>query len=232
MNPIRPESTHREKRDVAAVHRLQLDLDKTGPESLRQVLLDVSSQRLPAPAAVVQSSKRNYQVIWNAEPSHWTPGQAEDTMRRLAAHYAGDSSVADVARVMRLPGYRNRKPGRNNAPVHWTPHGGERVTPHQFDHLPQVEIEPRQSPARPPEQPGAPRAISQSERDWAWTKDQLRRGTPAARVTDALERRRPDKNKPRDYAQRTVRNAQTALARERTASASSARTAPAATPPR
>ena len=36
-------------------------------------------------------------------------------MRRLAGQYDGDSSVADVARVMRLPSFRNKKPEGDDA---------------------------------------------------------------------------------------------------------------------
>ena len=35
MNPIRPKTRSREKADVLEVRRLQLDLDKNGPDSLR-----------------------------------------------------------------------------------------------------------------------------------------------------------------------------------------------------
>ena len=211
MNPIDPTRRQREKADVAAVHRLQLDLDKSGPQSLREVLTDVSTGRLPAPAAVVRSSKRNYQVIWHATPGAWTPDQAEETMRRLAHHYGGDSSVADVARVMRLPGFRNRKPDRGNDPVVWTPHPGEPTAPAAFQHLPPTPEQPAEPRERAPAD--KPSTVSQSERDWAWTKDQLRKGIPAAQLIDTLEQRRPDKNKPRDYATRTVRKASEQLRR-------------------
>ena len=110
MNPIRPDTRSREKGDVLEVRRLQLDLDKNGPDSLKQVLADVNAGHLPAPAAVIRSSRQNYQIVWHTDPSAWTPETAEDTMRRLAGRYGGDSSVADVARVMRLPASATRSP--------------------------------------------------------------------------------------------------------------------------
>lgn len=208
MNPIRPETRSREKADVLEVRRLQLDLDKTGPDSLRQILSDVNARHLPAPAAVVRSSRRNYQVLWHANPGAWTPDAAEDAMRRLAGHYEGDSSVADVARVMRLPGFRNKKPERDDAPVVWTPHDGGPVQPDQFAHLPP----PKQAaPVRREKKDTARRELSQSDRDWAYVKDQLRRGTPAQRLVAHLEKTRQDKHNPRDYAERTVRKARAAL---------------------
>lgn len=208
MNPIRPETRSRQKADVLEVRRLQLDLDKSGPDSLRQILADVNAGHLPAPAAIVRSSRQNYQIIWHANPGAWTPDAAEDAMRRLAGHYGGDSSVADVARVMRLPGFRNKKPERDNAPVVWTPHDGGPVQPDQFAHLPPPE---KAAPVRREKEDTAKRELSQSDRDWAYVKDQLRHGTPAQRLVAHLETTRQDKHNPRDYAERTVRKARAAL---------------------
>ena len=210
MNPIRPETRSREKADVLEVRRLQLDLDKNGPDSLKQVLADVNAGQLPAPAAVIRSSRQNYQIVWHTDPSAWTPDTAEDTMRRLAGRYGGDSSVADVARVMRLPGFRNKKPERDDAPVVWTPHDGGPVRPERFAHLPPPEQ--AASARRDKRTKDTPRReLSQSDRDWAYVKDQLRRGTAPQRLVAHLEKTRRDKHNPRDYAERTVRKARADL---------------------
>ena len=208
MNPIRPDTRSREKADVLEVRRLQLDLDKNGPDSLRQVLADVNAGRLPAPAAVIRSSRQNYQVIWHAAPGSWTADAAEDAMRRLAGRYKGDSSVSDVTRVMRLPGFRNKKPDRDDAPVVWTPHDGGPVLPELFAHLPPTDEAP---PVRGEKKDTERRELSQSDRDWAYVKDQLRRGTAPQRLVAHLEKTRQDKHNPRDYAERTVRKARAAL---------------------
>ena len=206
MNPIDPTRRRREKQDVTQVRRLQLDLDRNGPDSLHRVLADVHAGTLPKPAAVVRSSRDNYQVIWHADPNSWTPQQAEDTMRRLASRYAGDSSVADVARVMRLPGFRNKKPERSNAPVRWTDHAGDATRPQAFAHLPEAQLAPPRAPAAPRQSAG--RDTSQSARDWAYAKDQLRKGVPQATVIAALEKRRAgEKHDPHYYAERTTRKA-------------------------
>ena len=210
MNPIRPNTRSREKGDVLEVRRLQLDLDKKGPDSLKQVLADVNAGHLPEPAAVIRSSRQNYQVIWHTDPSAWTPDAAEDTMRRLAGLYGGDSSVSDVTRVMRLPGFRNKKPERDDAPVVWTPHDGGPVRPELFSHLPPPE---QAAPARRDNRAkNTPRReLSQSDRDWAYVKDQLRGGAQPQRLVAHLEQTRQDKHNPRDYAERTVRKARAAL---------------------
>ncbi|MCY3744640.1 MAG: DNA-primase RepB domain-containing protein [Acidobacteria bacterium] len=215
MNPVKPERRRREKQDVAKVRRLQLDLDRNGPESLHRVLADVHAGALPRPAAVVRSSRHNYQVIWHADPDVWTAPEAEDTMRRLAAEYGGDSSVADVARVMRLPGFRNKKPERDDAPVRWTDHAGRKTHPHAFAHLPEVELSPPRSAAAGRQIEG--RDNSQSARDWAYAKDQLRKGVPQEKVIAALEKRRAgEKHDPHYYAERTTRKAFLDIQRPRT----------------
>lgn len=193
----------REKPDVARVRRLQLDLDSDGPNSLRRVLADATTGRLPAPAIVVRSSKDHYQVLWHTADG-WAPDQAEDTMARLAQRYDGDN-VNDVARCMRLPGFRNKKQGRDDAAVTWTDYGGGPVHPEQFAHLPPPADRQRQvAGARNPPRSGP---LSQSERDWAAVCDRLRRGDDPQTVTVDLQASRPDKHNPRDYAERTVRNA-------------------------
>ena len=55
---------------------------------------------------------------------------------------------------------------------------------------------------------------SKSGQDWAWTREQLRRGRTAAEVQVELAARRPDKSNPDQYASRTVDNARRSLASE------------------
>ncbi len=205
MNPIAPARGQREKSDVVAVRRLQLDLDRSGASSLARVLEDVGADRLPQPAAVIRSSHHNYQVLWHTAPG-WSVEEAEDVMRRLAACYGGDSAVADVARVMRLPGFRNRKPGRGHALVSWTDYEGPPVAQDAFAHLPEAPTT-GSAPATPRATP-ASGEISQSERDWAFVRGELRKGAAGEELVAVLtERRSGDKWKPADYARRTVRKA-------------------------
>ncbi len=208
MNPLRPDRKRREKRDVAAIRRLQLDLDERGPESLRRVLNDVRAGQLPQPAALVRSSRNRYQVIWHTTPG-WTAAEAEDAMSRLAQRYGGDPAVADVARVMRLPGFRNKKEGRDDALASWTDYGGRAVDQADFGALP--ERRPAPSAARPRAPAPGPKPISQSERDWAYVRDKLRRGEDPAVLVAHLERTRQDKHDPAYYAERTVRRAVASL---------------------
>ncbi len=211
VNPVDPAWGTREKQDIAEVRRLQLDLDADGADSLQRLLQDVESGRLPAPANVVRSSLQSYQVLWHTTRAVWTQEQAEDAMGRLADRDAGDHSVADTARVMRFPGFHNKKPDRKNAVAAWTDHGGDPVGPANFGRLPASDVQVRSSPKRAGRRVAVRSGISQSERDWALVRDRLRKGTERSALVAVLERRRRDKFNPADYASRTVRKAAESL---------------------
>ena len=211
MNPIRPGTKRREKADIAEVRRLQLDLDEDGARSLRKVLRDAGAGRLPQPAIVVRSSENRYQVLWHTAPGAWSGPQAEETMARLAQAYAGDH-VHDIARCMRLPGFRNKKDGRDDAAIRWTDYGGRPVQRADFEHLPPVQRESTRGHGTP--RPRGSQPLSQSERDWAEVRDQLREGVEPAQVIEQLAHRRQDKHNPPYYARRTVERAADSLSRE------------------
>lgn len=212
MNPMREGTRGRTKADVLAVARLQLDLDEDGPQSLRQVLADAAAGALPVPAIVVRSSADHYQVLWHTAPG-WSFDEAEATMDALAARYGGDH-VSDISRCMRLPGFRNKKDGRDDAPVVWTDYGGGAVKPDQFS-LPATPARERAVPGRPPRRKARP--PSQSERDYAVVCRRLERGDDPFAVRAWLAEARPDKHDPAYYAEITVENALVRL-EERSAS--------------
>ena len=153
VNPIRQDSTRREKEDIADVRRLQVDLDDNGPENLKRLLSDAARGAIPQPRHLLRSSKDHYQVLWDTARGQWSPDQAEATMRSLAARYGGDPACSEVARVMRWPGYRNRKEGRAGEVVRWIDRGGKPVSPDDFRALPaprDAHGQGRAGRARPP----------------------------------------------------------------------------------
>ena len=201
----------REKEDIAEIRRLQLDLDEDGAAGLARVFEDVGRGELPRPAHVLRSSKERYQILWDTVPGEWDMEVAEAVMRALAARYGGDRAATDVARVMRMPGFRNKKPGRGGALVTWAWHGGPLVRPEDFPGLVVPEQEPaRRSGGRRRMPPGH---YSQSERDWAAVGDALRSGEAPETVISRLEQQRQDKPNPGYYARRTVRRKEEELKR-------------------
>ena len=211
VNPVRVGSGGREKGDIAEIRRLQLDLDEEGAAGLGRVFEDVGRGELPRPAHVLRSSKERYQILWDTVPGEWEMEGAEAVMRALAARYGGDRAATDVSRVMRMPGFRNKKPGRGGALVTWAWHGGPLVRPEDFPGLAVSEPEPaRRSGGRRKMPPGH---YSQSERDWAAAGDALRSGEAPDTVISRLEQQRQDKPNPGYYARRTVRRKEEELKR-------------------
>ena len=203
VNPVRAGSGGREKGDIEEIRRLQLDLDEEGAAGLGRVFEDVGRGELPRPAHVLRSSKERYQILWDTVPGEWAIEGAEAVMRALAARYGGDRAATDVSRVMRMPGFRNKKPGRAGALITWAWHGGPLVRPEDFPGLAVPEQKPAgRSGGRRKMPPGH---HSQSERDWAAAGDALRSGEAPETVISRLEQERQDKPNPGYYARRTVR---------------------------
>lgn len=209
MNTLKPEAKGRTKADIAAIRHLYLDLDQDGDARLKQIL---EAPEIPKPNYVLDTSPGKHQVIWKVRG--FTVEQAEQALRAMAREWGGDPAATDAARVLRLPGFHNKKFATPARIEGWRLASGvyargdvERMhegrvpepvaagTSYTRDNAPQADS------------PAGHRAVSQSERDWAWARDQLRSGVPADAVRQALAARRPDKPKPDYYAGRTVQRA-------------------------
>src|SRR6185437_10563448 len=165
------------------------------------------------PNYVLDTSLGKHQVIWKVEG--FTLEHAETALRAMAREFGGDPAATDAARVLRLPGLHNKK---FKEPV---PVKGHRLVnavyrPEEFPALPGLSEADRPSTVRSPAHAGFRRdgrPLSQSERDWAWVREQLRAGVAVDTVQRTLAERRSDKHNPATYAQRTVRRALTAPVR-------------------
>jgi RepB DNA-primase from phage plasmid len=202
MNTLKPEARGRTKTDIAEIRHLYLDLDEDGDARLQRIL---ESPALPQPNYVLDTSPGKRQVIWQVEG--FTLDQAETTLHRMAAAFGGDPAATDTTRVLRLPGFHNKKFAEPVAVR------GRRLSDalhsRQDFEVPAVPS-PERSTARPPGSAGHRRnggPLSQSERDWAWVRDQLRAGRSPDTVKQALAERRQDKHNPQAYADRTVTKA-------------------------
>ena len=216
-NPLRPGARGRRKEDVLEARWLYLDADREGDATLRRIDEDAGEGRVPQPTAVVCTSPGRYQILWRIRGTE--TARAEDMLRRLAHHYGTDRAATDCARVLRLPGFRSRK---RDAPVRLLRY--QQGPPSGLEDFPEDLPVPdgmcanrtagphRRNPTDSSRTGGD---TSKSGLDWAWTREQLRRGRNAAEVQAELAARRPDKSDPDQYARRTVHNAQRSLAAER-----------------
>jgi len=122
-------------------------------------------------------------------------------LKTLAAVFGGDRACTDCARVLRLPGFFNRKYSPA-CPVTLASDGNQTVySPDDF------RLEMPSLPLADSASVKVHRPLgnaTQSENDWAWVLARLAVGTPADRIVQMLIALRCDKPNPLYYARRTV----------------------------
>jgi hypothetical protein len=195
-NPLRPGSRKRTKECIASVRHIYIDIDDDGDARLAALR---ASDRVPAPTTILSTSPGKYQALWRVAGFDFE--RQEQTLKLLATAFGGDSACTDRNRVLRVPGFYNRK----YSPAHLvTVEYPADVTygpvDFQLDNSAGSSVLPLRGNAR--KSPSGKH--SHSENDWAWVCDQLAHGRDAAKLTQELASRRPDKVDPRYYAQRTV----------------------------
>jgi hypothetical protein len=212
MNALNDGARGRTKADVAIVRHVYLDFDENGTAAVEAV---VKREDLPKPNYLVNSSPDKWQVVWKVEG--FVKEEAEALQQALVRETGADPAATDSARVLRLPGFYNHKYASPYF-VRVESLAAERYRPEQFPKFPADErlVRSNTNGTRNPfRQRPASRAISQSERDWAFAKRALARGEPQDAVIDAIASyRRYDKHNPHYYAELTVRKAAASLANE------------------
>lgn len=214
MNTLKPEARTRTKEDIQTIRHLYLDIDHDGPAALVKIR---QSNLVPTPNYTINTSPEKFQVVWRVEGMEQV--QAEGLLRAMARKFGGDPAATDSTRVLRLPGFLNRKYDaefRVRAERHT-----DRVY-HLSDF--RVRTEPIDNDFRthfrsPLQRSSKPRSLSQSERDWSYAKRALARGDDPEEVVRRLaDFRSSEKSNPEYYARLTVKKAQVELAtsRERT----------------
>jgi len=195
-NPLRAGSRKRTKEAIASVRHLYLDIDMDGEIRLAALR---ASDSVPSPSAIVSTSPGKYQVLWRVEGFDFE--QQEETLKRLAIAFGGDPACTDRNRVVRIPGFLNRK----YSPAHriTVEYLSDSVSAPEDFHLDAATIDAT-APASASTPHSAPSKNSHSESDWAWVCDQLAHGKDAVKLTRELTSRRSDKPNPAYYAQRTV----------------------------
>jgi hypothetical protein len=195
-NPLLSGSRKRTKESIASVRHLYIDIDTDGDARLAMLR---ASDAVPTPSAILSTSPGKYQVLWRVEGFDFDA--QESALKLLAIAFGGDPACTDCNRVLRLPGFLNRK----YDPAHsvtvecpcdsvWTPADFRLdsgvVDAMLFDRA----IPPRKQPGK----------HSNSEGDWAWVSHGLAHGKDPVKLTRELASRRSDKPNPLYYAQRTV----------------------------
>src|SRR5712692_660375 len=214
MNPLKPAAFSRTKADIHEIRHLYLDIDQNGEETLAAIR---RSPELPEPNYVIATSPGKQQVVWKVEGI--TQEQAEELLRAMARVYGGDPAATDSTRVLRLPGFHNKKYAENyrvEARLESTKlyHFSDFRVPARDHESSPVQRDLNHVSGRDSSGRSEQRTISQSERDWAYAKRALARGDDPEEVIRKIgDYRADDKHDPEDYARRTVTKAQAELQR-------------------
>ena len=195
-NPLRPGSRKRIKECVASVRHLYIDIDTDGDARLAALR---ASDTVPPPTAILSTSPAKYQALWRVTGFDFE--RQEQTLKLLACAFGGDPACTDRNRVLRVPGFFNRKysPAHLVA-VEYSADATYGPTDFQLEVVASSSVLPLRGNAR--KSPAT--RHSHSEDDWAWICDQLAHDKDAVRLTRELASRRSDKPNPLYYAQRTV----------------------------
>jgi hypothetical protein len=211
MNPIKDGTYSRTKENIKDIRHVYLDLDRSGDEALEAIR---NSLAVPAPNFVLDTSPGKHQVVWKV--AGVTQEEAESLLHCLANQFGGDPAATDSTRVLRLPGFVNRKlrdefivQARQETDAVYTLrdfaiHEDSPETPRHFGH----------------DQEGKRKAPidqkSQSEHDWAYAKRALARGDDLEVIIRRIaDYRAEDKHDPEYYARHTVMKAQADLESKR-----------------
>ena len=204
MNPVREGSRNRTKEQIRQIRHTYLDLDEEAGASLQAIR---TSGDVPAPNFVLDTSPGKHQVVWRVEglDTHL----AESLLRALATQYGGDPAATDISRLLRLPGFTNRK--YNEAFVVRVHHETDMI--YHLQDFRVHEDSPESSRHLSDSQQGtrklSPGHRSQSEADWAYAKRALARGDDPQEIMRRIaDYRAQEKADPQYYAQRTVTKAQ------------------------
>jgi hypothetical protein len=194
-NPLRCGSRRRTKESIASIRHVYLDIDEDGDARLAALR---ASDGVPSASAILSTSPNKYQVIWRVEGFDFE--QQELTLKRLAIAFGGDPACTDCNRVLRIPGFTNRKYSpAHPVTVEYGPFRPWEPTDFQLDGL--VDVAVRSSGCNPRK---SVQKETRSENDWAFVCAQLANGKDAGKLTQELATRRSDKPSPVYYAQRTV----------------------------
>ncbi len=203
MNPIRDGAYSRTKQSLKEIRHVYLDIDRDGDRAIEVIR---TSLDVPTPNFVLNTSPGKYQVVWRIEGVNLQTVEA--LLHNMANHFGGDLAATDATRVLRLPGFANRKLAQDF--VVQVVQQTDKVYSHRDFN---ISEESPEAPRHLGDGHGSHRLAghrSQSERDWAYSKRALARGDDPEEVIHRIADYRGDE-KHSTYARRTVEKAQTHL---------------------
>src|SRR5258708_3537424 len=209
MNPLKKDASTRTKEDIESIRHVYIDLDHDGPEALEAV---ENSSVVPKPNYVLNSSPEKHQVVWKVEGMNLE--EAEGLLHAMAREFGGDPAATDATRVLRVPGFANKK-YETNFYVEARRESTETYHLHDFKLQIDSQDSPRYNYDNRVKRESTPRAsLSQSEHDWAFAKRALARGDdPEVIIRQIAQHRAGEKTDPQYYARLTVTKAQGELER-------------------
>ena len=104
MNALQHHASTRTKDDIEKISHVYLDLDHGGTASLEALK---NSDLVPRPNYVLNTSPEKFQVVWKVEGM--TAEEAEALNQAMVREFDGDPAATDSTRVLRLPGFANKK---------------------------------------------------------------------------------------------------------------------------
>ncbi len=206
MNPLKQDAATRTKEEIASIRHVYIDLDYGGTKALGGIR---QSSLVPRPNYVLASSPDKFQIVWKVEGMKLEDGEV--LLHALAREFGGDSAATDASRVLRLPGFANKK-YEAEFYVEARKEAVETYRLQDFKLRSDGQDSPRLHRHTKAKQDPIGQGLSRSEHDWAFAKRALARGEdPEAVVQQIAEHRINEKSNPQYYARLTVRKAATEL---------------------
>ena len=103
-NPLHAGSRKRTKECIASVRHIYIDIDDDGDARLAALR---ASDLVPTPTAIISTSPGKYQALWRVAGFDFE--RQEQTLKLIAQAFGGDPACTDRNRVLRVPGFLNRK---------------------------------------------------------------------------------------------------------------------------
>jgi len=209
MNPLKKDASTRTKEEIESIKHVYIDLDHGGSEALEAV---ENSSVVPKPNYVLNSSPEKHQVVWKVEGVNLE--EAEGLLHAMAREFGGDPAATDATRVLRIPGFANKK-YETNFYVEARRESTETYHLRDFKLHIDSQDSPRYNHDNRAKRESLPRTnLSQSEHDWAFAKRALARGdNPEEVIQQIAQHRAHDKSDPQYYARLTVQKAQAEIER-------------------